>query len=292
MRKREGSAPACGFHPISQCFIHSPSIWATKDEHNPFYHDPKLLDAIVRGGDSLIGAQDKNGQWEFRKKDNSTWGMHYDPWLYSRWIRTYSLIRDAMPSKQRERWRKALELAYSGIAKNELKVIQNIPSHHAMGLYVAGKAMNHPEWCEQASAYLMRIVQAQNTNGFWSEHYGPVVHYNMVYVDALGTYYAMSHDARVLPALERAAKFHANFTYPDGTDIETVDERNPYLDRVDIPNVGFSFSAIGRLYLREQWNVIHERGLVPNVRYTCVLSLLRRRSAHCGEGGEWHVHHR
>jgi hypothetical protein len=239
------------------------AAWAIKDPHNRFHHDAALLRAIMAGGDALIGAQDKNGRWEFRKRDNSTWGMHYDPWTYSRWVRTYSLIRDAMPAGRRERWRKALELGYAGIAKNELKVIQNIPAHHAMALYVAGKAMNHPQWCEQASAYLMRIVQAQNTNGFWTEHYGPVVHYNLVYVDALGTYYALSHDARVLNALERAAQFHANFTYPDGTDIETVDERNPYLDRVDIPNVGFSFSGSGRGYLREQWNQTRKRGLTP-----------------------------
>jgi hypothetical protein len=241
------------------------AAWATKDEHNRFYHDSELLNAIMRAGDALIAAQDKNGRWEFQKRDNSKWGLHFDPWVYSRWVRTYSLIRDAMPRERRERWRKALELAYSGIAKTELRVIQNIPSHHAMGLYVAGKAMDHPEWCNQAATYLNRIVQAQNTNGFWTEHYGPVVHYNTVYVDALGTYYTLSHDARVMKALERAAKFHANFTYPNGTDIETADERNPFLDRVEIPNVGFSFSALGRGYLREQWNITRKRGLVPNV---------------------------
>src|SRR3954464_3391098 len=53
--------------------------WALNDPSNRYYHDPKLLDAIVRGGDVLVEAQDKSGRWMFRKKDNSTWGLHFDP---------------------------------------------------------------------------------------------------------------------------------------------------------------------------------------------------------------------
>ncbi|MGZ4971934.1 MAG: hypothetical protein ACXWDN_04175, partial [Limisphaerales bacterium] len=164
------------------------AAWAIKDEHNRFYHDPDLLNAIMHGGDALLSAQDKDGRWEFRKKDNSAWGMHFDPWVYSRWVRTYSLICDAMPAERRARWQRALELGYSGIAKGELTRVHNIPAHHAMGLYVAGKALNHPEWCEQAAAFLIRVAQAQDTVGFWTEHCGPIVHYNTVYVGALGTY--------------------------------------------------------------------------------------------------------
>ena len=195
------------------------AAWALKDPANRWFHDPEVLDAIMQGGDALITAQDKDGQWVFRKKDNSTWGKHFDPWVYSRWVRTFSLIMDAMPLERRARWQKALELGYSGIEKHELSRVHNIPAHQAMGLYVAGKALNHPEWCEKASAFLVRVAQAQDPVGFWSEHIGPVFHYNSVYVDALGTYYGISHDSKVLPALERAARFHANFTWPDGTSI-------------------------------------------------------------------------
>jgi hypothetical protein len=78
--------------------------------------------------------------------------------------------------------------------------------------------------------------------------------YNFVYVDALGTYYAMSHDKRILPALERAATFHHHFTYPGGQNVETIDQRNPYHDTVAPGNVGFTFTPIGRAYLRNQWS--------------------------------------
>ena len=230
------------------------AAWSINDPSNRYYHDVKLLNAIMSGGDRLVEAQSKDGQWMFRKKDNSTWGMHYDPWVYSRWVRTFGLIRDAMPPPRRARWEKALTLGFSGIARSGLSRVHNIPSHHAMGLYIAGQALNHPEWCVKASEFLWRVAAAQDPNGFWSENYGPVVSYNFVYVDALGIYYSLTHDAKVLPALERAAQFHANFVYPDGSNIETIDERNPYSTAGHLVGPGFSFSPQGRAYLREYWN--------------------------------------
>lgn len=233
--------------------------WATPHADNPYYHKPELLEAIMAGGDALIEDQDANGMWVFRKKDGSTWGKIYMPWTYSRWIRAYGLIKDAMPAPRRARWEQALKLGFEGIAAHELKQVHNIPTHLAMALYCAGQVMARPAWCTQASAFMKQVVAAQDPGGFWSEHLGPVVNYNFVYVDAIGCYYGMSHDEAVRPALARAARFHANFTYPDGSEVETVDERNPYHQSLVMPNVGFSFSPEGRGYLHQQWQVVRAR---------------------------------
>ena len=80
-----------------------------------------------------------------------------------------------------------------------------------MGLYVAGKVLDRPEWCQQAPDFMMKVVDKQAEGGYWSEHIGPVVSYNFVYIDALGTYYALSKDQRVLPALEKSSRFHRYF---------------------------------------------------------------------------------
>lgn len=227
--------------------------WATRSEANPYYQNAEVLAAVMAGGDALIDAQDARGMWVFRKKDNSTWGDIYMPWTYSRWVRAYGLIKDAMPPDRRARWEKALTLGFTGIAGSALERVHNIPAHHAMALYHAGQVMNRPEWCTQAAAFMKRVVAAQDKEGFWSENQGPVVGYNFVYVDALGTYCALSGDKAVLPALERAARFHASFTYPDGSSVETVDERQVYHTGITMPNAGFSFSAEGRGYIRRQW---------------------------------------
>lgn len=234
--------------------------WATESKNNPYYHDAKLLEAIMAAGNALIEDADKNGEWVFRKKDGSTWGNIYMPWTYSRWIRAYGLIRDAMPADRRKRWEDALILGYSGISKHELTRPVNIPAHHAMGLYIAGQLFNKPEWCQQAKDFMAKVVAAQDKCGFWTEHYGPVVAYNFVYTDALGVYYGVSKDKAVLPALERAAKFHAAFTYPDGSSVETVDERNPYHTGISMGNVGFTFSPEGRGRLIQQMDLHKSRG--------------------------------
>lgn len=232
------------------------AAWAIKDPANPWYHKDEVLNAVMLGGDKLISEQNSDGTWIFRKKDNSTWGNIYMPWAYTRWIRAYSLIKDAMPADRRAKWEKALTLGMTGIAHRLMSQrLANIPCTNAMGLYFAGKVMDHPDWCRIATAYEHKVVDYQNPAGFWSEHAGPVVLYNRVYLDALGPYYTISGDNYVLPSLERAAKFHIAMTYPDGTPIETVDERNGYEPIILMPNVGFTFSPEGRGYLKHQYEL-------------------------------------
>lgn len=229
--------------------------WSLKKEGNPFYHNTKVLKAIMDGGDALIAEADEKGMWTFRKKDNSTWGQIYMPWTYSRWIRAFYLVKDAMPPDRRARWEQALKLGYEGIAKTCLGSVHNIPAHHAMGLYCAGLAFGREDWKQQAREFMGKVVAAQSPEGYWSEHFGPVVAYNFVYSDSLGIYYALSKDERVLEALRRAAVFHANFTYPDGSAVETVDERNWYHAGVNLGNVGFTFIPEGRGYLARQMSL-------------------------------------
>ncbi len=233
------------------------AAWAVKDKSNPYYHDPVVLEAIMKGGDALIADQDNNGMWTFRKKDNSTWGQTLMPWTYSRWIRTFQLIKDAMPAERRQHWEKGLLLGFNNISKKCLNHIHNIPTHHAMALYCAGECFDRDDWKQQARSFMAKVVAKQSPGGWWSENKGPVVLYNFVYVEALGVYYAMSRDTSVLEALRRAAAFHATFTYPDGSMVETVDERNPYHPGVEYANVGFSFTPEGRGYLRRQYELNH-----------------------------------
>ncbi len=258
-------------------------IWICQDQHpmyplavayaspgdgNRYHKDPKLLEVIIKAGDPLIENMDEQGRWIFEKKDGSTWGMIWMPWTYSRWIRTFGLVRDDMPPEARKTWTDALTLGYTGISKRCLGHVHNIPAHHAMGLYVAGKVLDRPEWCRQAADFMIKVAGTQSEGGYWPEGGGPVVLYDFVYVDALGTYYALSGDRRVLGALEKAAVFHRHFTYPGGQNVETIDQRNPYHGTIAAGNVGFTFSPAGRAYLENQWRqtALHgDAGLAPDL---------------------------
>jgi hypothetical protein len=228
--------------------------WDMEGARNPYHHRADALEAIVRGGDALIADQDSKGQWVFRKKDGSTWGKIYMPWTYSRWIRAYQIIRPAVAPAVRDRWDRALQLGFTGIAQElaATKTLANIPTHHAMALYFASQVFERADWAKAARAFMHRVIAEQHSDGYWSEHSGPVIGYGSVYVEAVGIYAAASHDPAMLEPLRRSALFHGHFTYPDGTDVETVDERNPYTGVVRRGNVGFTLTPEGRTYAAQQ----------------------------------------
>ena len=151
--------------------------------------------------------------------------------------------------------------------------IENIPTHDGMALWLAGKVFYRQDWVKEATIYLHKAIAAQDPGGFWTENLGPVVNYNFVYMDTLGAYYAMSHDPKALPALVKGAAFHANFTYPDGTRVETVDERNAYDADIDMPNAGFSFSDLGRGYILRQCELkkAHHQAMGPDLAAAFIL---------------------
>ncbi len=226
--------------------------WSTEHPDNPYYHDPEILKIIARAGEVLTEQQDAKGMWLFTKRDGSTWGMIHMPWTYSRWIRAYQIVKDALPEDSRKVWETGLRLGYKGIRSYADGGVHNIPTHHAMGLYIAGEVFENPEWQEAAKKFMARVIDEQSSAGFWSEHYGPVTGYGSVYVEALGIYYSYSHDPVALKGIGRASEFYSNALLPDGSTVQCIDERTLYSSSVNIGNLGFSWTPEGRGYLLQQ----------------------------------------
>ena len=284
--------------------------WINRDQHDilpltllyqtegsSIYRDPKILDVIAKGGAYLAKKLDEKGMWRFDKKDGSYWGQIYTPWTYLRWIMTYKLIKDELPTDLRKEWEDGLLLGFTGISATELNSksniypgplpgrpalkegevipwVHNIPSHHATALFLAGELFDRPEWQQQAREFMQLVVAAQSPHGWWTEHVGPVVLYNRVYIEALSLYYMLSNDESVLPAIERGNRFHLNYMYPNGVMIETVDERNPYgvltlkrdadgtahyLPKQVNIHPGLFFSDSGRALLAHQMPIVRTR---------------------------------
>ncbi|MBP7140279.1 MAG: hypothetical protein KBA71_00085 [Opitutaceae bacterium] len=249
-RFKQGPFDARGQDPIYTLA----TVYSLNFAGNPYYKSHEILNMIIAGGDALIREQDDRGMWPFNK-NGSYWGQTFMCWTYSRWIRTYIIIKADMPANQKNRWDSALRKGYESISRTELKRITNISTQLATALYMAGLAFDREDWKLQATDFLHRVIATQHKPGYWSEHLGPTVIYNYVYTDALGIYYAFSRDAAAARALERASAFHLNFTYPDGSNIETVDERNPYHAGASYNhNLGFSYSPEGRAFLSRQWD--------------------------------------
>ena len=77
------------------------AAWSYEHPDNPYYQSDELLAAVAGGGVALVEAQDELGRWRFDKKDGSYWGQTYMAWSYSSWIRTYVLVREALPDDVR-----------------------------------------------------------------------------------------------------------------------------------------------------------------------------------------------
>ncbi len=227
--------------------------WSLDDPSNPFYHSDELLAAIAGGGEALVDAQDEAGRWRFDKKDGSYWGQIHMPWTYSRWIRAYQLVRDALPPESRAKWEQGLLLGFKVMAQYfPDSGVQNIPVHRAMALYIAGECFDNEDWRDRARQFMAKTVAAQDPGGFWTEHSGPVIGYNYVYVEALGIYFAHSRDPVVLEALRRSANFHASVLWPNGSSVAAIDERQIYGGSIALGNVGFTFTPEGRGFLVSQ----------------------------------------
>ncbi len=233
-------------------------VYTTKADFNSRYHDAALLDIIIKSGHALIDAQDNRGRWLYTKSNGSTWGWRWQEWTYSRWVDTFEIIRDDMPEADRNRWQQGLELAFTHmdrylVERNQSECVDNHRAEMAAAIFAAGQVLNRPDWREHAAAYMKIIVEQQSPNGYWSEGGGPVILYNFEYIGSLGRYYARSHDEVVLSALERAVQYHYRFTYPDGSAVETIDQRNPFTGPVNEAWEAFSLMPVGRAYLKRQW---------------------------------------
>ena len=96
--------------------------------------------------------------------------------------------------------------------------------------------------------------------------------YNLVYVDSLGVYYALSGDEQVLDAIERASRYHAR-VYPDGSLLETIDGRNSYHTGVRLGNAGFSHTPAGRGFLAQQHALFLQDGGRFDADYAALMLL-------------------
>ena len=93
-------------------------------------------------------------------------------------------------------------------------------------------------------------VKEQTADGYWGEHSqaGPTTGYDYLTVTQIALYWEYSKDPEALIALRRSTDFHKYFTYPDGTPVETINDRNRHWGVSMWGQFGFSHFPDGRRY--------------------------------------------
>jgi hypothetical protein len=196
------------------------------------------------------------------------------------WLEAYRLLEPDLGEERRNRWRKAIEenaaLLVAGATQRldfpwyNSPYIGTSPNHYSLWaslLHLAGRTFGKPDWEQLGSRILRRYALVEQTSdGYWGEHSrsGPTTGYNHLTFTALATYWENSQDAEVLPAIRRATEFHMIYTYPDGTPVEVINDRNRHWDVNAWGHFGFSHFPDGRRFSEFLTGFFDSDHLTPN----------------------------
>lgn len=229
-------------------------LYAKRHPANPRYRDPKMLALAIRIGDLLASENEKG---TFTPRLDSDWDTYT-------WLEAYRLLEKQLGAERRERWKKAIlentapfapdaaeRLNFPWYASPYIGTSPNHYSQWAELLYLAGRVFDKPEWVKLGSEILHRFaVTEQTPDGYWGEHSraGPTTGYDHLTLSAVAVYGEYSRDPAVIQALRRSTDFHMHFTYPDGTPVETINDRNRYWGVSPWAQFAFSHFPDGRRY--------------------------------------------
>ena len=209
-------------------------LYAKPDPSNHRYKDSKVLSLAMKIGD-LLASENERGSSDARM------GRERDTYM---WLEAYRLLEQDLGEERRRRWRRELERNVANLAAESAQrtdfpgyqspFIGTSPNHLALWastVYLAGRVFGHRDWKEVGARVLHRFAaEEQSPNGYWGEHERllPTPGYDYNTYASVALYKEFSQDPAALEALRRGLDFHKFFTYPDGTPVEVIDDRNRY----------------------------------------------------------------
>jgi hypothetical protein len=250
----EGIEAAPGWKHFPSALLAAATLYSQNHPANSRGGDPKLLELVRRIGDLLL-------REHARGRYTSRLDHHRDTYM---WLEAYRRIGLELDEGRRARWRDALlglieKLAGQVAEKADYPAyhapfISTSPNHlslWASTVYLGGKVFKRPEWERLGAKVLHRLAAVeQDPDGYWGEltRAGPTTGYDYVTATAVALYYEHSKDPAALEALRRSTDFHKVFTWPDGTPVETINDRNRHWYVSAWAHFGFSHFPDGRRY--------------------------------------------
>jgi len=232
-----------------------PAVLYTKSHpSNKHYGDTAMLQLALLIGDFLVNEYNKG---HYTSRGDNDWDTYM-------WLETYRLLENKLGEERRKQWKQILLKEISLLQPKLVKCVNypwynapfitTSPNHYsiyASTLLVGGHVFDNPEWIRLSTKVLHRFCfEEQTVDGYWGEHSqsGPTTGYDYLTVTQIALYWEYSKDPEALKALRRSTDFHKYFTYPDGTPVETINDRNRYWGVSMWGHFGFSHFADGRRY--------------------------------------------
>ena len=227
-------------------------LYANKHPLNPYYNNEQTLKSVLAEGDYLAAY-----------KPVSFWPL--SDWILHSWLSAMEQLGDKLDPERRARWSAAIEhwikyyVEYLEMSRGkrlftavQLGTSPNHYSYYLASVMKAGEVLGHPQWRDMAREQFANLVRSQNPDGFWAEHDGPVNRYSWMTMQGVGLYYEMTRDPEAIEAIRRGKDFLLGFTYPDGSAVSVIDERNRYAPGLSATHglLGLGHIADGRRFCR------------------------------------------
>ncbi len=243
-----------GWRHFPSAVLAAAVLYAKPHTSNPRHRDRAMLALAQRIGD-LLATEHEKGRYATRLDH------HRDTYM---WLDAWRLLGRELGEERKARWRQALVENFTPLAAEVARrkdypwynspYIGTSPNHYSLWsstLYLAGRAFGNAEWEKLGAAVMHRFAaEEQTSDGYWGEHSraGPTTGYDYLTATGVALYWEHSKDPAALEALRRSTEFHKYYTYPDGTPVETINDRNRYWAPSMWGHFGFSHFPDGRRY--------------------------------------------
>jgi hypothetical protein len=231
-------------------------LYAKPHPANRARGERRKLDLAIALGD-LLNTECEQGRYQ--KILNSYWGTYM-------WLEAYRLLIPELGAERQDRWRRTLRrdvqqvfdqmaprMDFPRYQSPYIRTSTNHFSLWASTVYLAGRVFQQAEWERAGARVLRRLANEEQTpDGYWGEltDSGPATGYNALTTSGIALYWEHSGDTAALEALRRATSFQIDFTWPDGTPVETINGRNRHGAVSPWAHFAFSNFPDGRGYAR------------------------------------------
>jgi hypothetical protein len=205
---------------------------------NPIYKDMGVWDVVQRTFDVFCDQMHDDGQWDWYVPATKKTHPIPRPFGFFEWLRVFEEFGEHFDAARRTRIEKMLRTSLAWRMGQAERVRDdlgnrnaslNILAHVMLQLWYGGRLFGQDDWMDAGAGVMDRIVALQKPGGWWHDsrvERGPTVLYNTVTLENVAHYAHLSGNVAAREAIVRAADYHFHMAYPDGSLVETADERN------------------------------------------------------------------
>lgn len=271
--------------PSLQAILPLAFCWAGLDPAKQFDRSPILHDRLNKLGTFLVHCHDDKGCLvtngplgsvlridQTDSYESTRIVRNPEQRLLYSWVEALNILRETGGDFDFDSWSDKIQRGCETIIKQHLEHLVGIrrfvgryvaTSSNHLSVYLtavfrAGQVLGRNDFCELALPIARAFAEDIHPDGYWEEHGdllrqgGPTPGYNYITHWGMALMYEWTKEPAFLEAIKKSTLFYTQFSYPDGTYLELIDERKRG-DPKPRPwgLFGFSHTPEGRGLVRE-----------------------------------------